>query len=226
MSSESDRGQVAPLLALVMVAVGLACLGIGRFAAAAVDAAAARTAADAAALAGAMAGEDAARAVALENGAALVSWEGSGRDVRVRVRVGRALVSARARAGDGGGRSRSSGVSGAAEETSPPGSLAPAMRAALARAAQVLGSPVPVTSGVRTTAEQQLLFARRARNPYPVAPPGTSMHERGLAIDVPLAVAARLAPLSAETGLCRPYPAADPVHFELCGRGFASRGGG
>jgi LAS superfamily LD-carboxypeptidase LdcB len=75
---------------------------------------------------------------------------------------------------------------------------------------------VPVTSGYRSPADQTRLWLDRARNPFPVAPPGTSMHERGLAVDVPLGVADRLAAVGAEAGLCRPYPVADPVHFELC----------
>jgi hypothetical protein len=86
----------------------------------------------------------------------------------------------------------------------------------MARAGQLLGGPVPVTSGFRSPADQRRLWLRRATNPYPVAAPGSSMHERGLAVDVALAVADRLAALSPQTGLCRPYPVADPVHFELC----------
>ena len=98
MHHRDERGQVAPLLALFAVAVGLACLGLGRFAGGAVDAASARTAADAAALAGASGGgEAAARSLATANGARLVSYESAGGDVRVRVRVGPHTVSARAR---------------------------------------------------------------------------------------------------------------------------------
>lgn len=206
-----DRGQSLPLVALLVVAIGLAGLGIGRAGASAVDAARARTAADAAALAGAAGGEEDARRLAAENGGRLRTYERAGTDVRVRVAVGGHVVSARARA------------------TAPMGTpvgergLAPAMVAALARAAQLLGTPVPISSGFRTAAEQSALYARRGTNPYPVAPPGTSMHERGLAVDVPSAFAERLAAVGTEAGLCRPYPRTDPVHFELCGPRFPPR---
>lgn len=203
-----DRGQVAPLLALLAVGVGLACLALGRFGADAVDAARARTAADAAALAGA----DDARRVAAANGAEVEAVEHAGADVRVRVRVEEAMASARARHPTTSGRDLTEISAG-----SRPDGLAPAVRAALARAAQVLGEPVPVTSGFRSPLEQRRLWAGRVANRYPVAPPGTSMHERGLAVDVPAAFADRLAAVSARTGLCRPYPRADRVHFEPCG---------
>jgi hypothetical protein len=208
-----ERGQVAPLLALFAVGAGLAALGLGRIGAQAVDHARARTAADAAALAAAGAGagpddqEVVARRYAAANGATVETFESAGDDVRVRVRAGVGTASARARS------------SGAARDPQPHNSavgLAPAMRAALARAAQVLGEPVPVSSGFRSAADQQRLWAERSANRYPVAPPGSSMHERGLAVDVPLRVADRLAELSTQTGLCRPYPRTDPVHFELC----------
>lgn len=94
----NDRGQIAPLLAVVAVAAGIACFALGRFAASAIDAAQARTAADAAALAAAATGaETTAREVALLNGGRLTSFERAGADVRVRVRVGEATASARAR---------------------------------------------------------------------------------------------------------------------------------
>ena len=92
------------------------------------------------------------------------------------------------------------------------------MRAALARAGQVLGKPVPVTSGFRSADDQRRLWLGRAANRFPVAPPGTSMHERGLAVDVPEAFAERLAAVGRDAGLCRPFPTSDPVHFELCDR--------
>jgi hypothetical protein len=205
MFQRDERGQVAPLLALLAVAIGLACFGLGRFGGGAVDAASARTAADAAALAGATGGEAAARSLAARNGGHLESFESAGDDVRVQVRVGPHLVSARA-----------SGASG--HRRAPETGLAPAMRAALARAEQLLGGPVPITSGFRSAAEQRRLWLGRATNRYPVAPPGTSMHERGLAVDVPSAVADRLAGVAAGAGLCRPLPRTDPVHFELCDR--------
>ena len=207
MHHRSERGQMAPLLALFAVAIGLACLALGRFAGDAVDHARARTAADAAALAAAATagdgpGDAEARRLARANGATVESFEAAGADVRVRVRVGVAAASARA---------RSAGAANPRED-----GLAPAMRAALARAGQLLGRPVPITSGFRTAADQRRLWDGRAANRFPVAPPGTSMHERGLAVDVPLDVAERLAALGPASGLCRPYPQTDPVHFELC----------
>lgn len=100
----NDRGQIAPLLAVVAVAAGIACFGLGRLAASAIEAAQARTAADAAALAAAATGDEAtAREVALVNGGRLISFERAGADVRVRVRVGETAVSARARGYDGNG---------------------------------------------------------------------------------------------------------------------------
>ena len=60
------------------------------------------------------------------------------------------------------------------------------------------------------------LWAARAGNPYPVARPGTSAHERGRAVDVPRSFADRLAAVGPAAGLCRPLPRTDPVHFEPC----------
>lgn len=98
----SDRGQLAPLIALLALAVGVTCLGLGRFAAGAVDAARARTAADAAALAGARDDDEMVRDIAARNGAVVTSIERVGGDIRVRVRVGAQTASARARLGSGG----------------------------------------------------------------------------------------------------------------------------
>lgn len=214
-----ERGQVAPLLALFAVGIGLACLGLGRFAAGAVNAARARTAADASALAGSVAGEDEARSLARRNGGHLEAFEAAGSDVRVRVRVGPHTVSARA-------RSTSNRAHADMPASAGPNAMAPALRAALARAEQLLGGPVPVTSGYRSAADQRRLWRGRATNRFPVAPPGTSMHERGLAIDVPAAFAQRLASVAAGAGLCRPYPSTDPVHFEICGRRLPVEGRG
>jgi hypothetical protein len=71
-------------------------------------------------------------------------------------------------------------------------------------------------SGYRSLAEQTALWERRGTNPFPVARPGTSMHERGLAIDVPRAFVPVLRRVAAQAGLCDPLPTTDPVHFELC----------
>jgi hypothetical protein len=205
---ERERGSTVPLLAVAVVVAGLMVMGLGRVGAGATTRAAARTAADAAALAGAADGREAAEALARANGAELVRYEAMGADARATVRVGQAEAVGRARrvaGGDdaaGGGRS---GVDG----------LAPAMRAALARAEQLLGETVPIVSGYRSPAAQAALWANRGANPYPVAPPGSSMHEKGLAVDVPLSFVPRLAAIAGQAGLCHPH-ADDPVHFELC----------
>ena len=94
--------------------------------------------------------------------------------------------------------------------------LDPRLVAAIGLAEGLLGEPVPIVSGLRTRAEQERLWANRHTNPYPVAEPGTSLHERGLAIDVPLTFAPRLAAVGPTIGLCQPLPASDPVHFVLC----------
>jgi D-alanyl-D-alanine carboxypeptidase-like protein len=128
-------------------------------------------------------------------------------DTLVRVRLGPAEATGRARrSGDRDGGTGTGSAKG----------LAPAMRAALARAEQLLGEPVPITSGYRSTAAQAALYANRASNPYPVAAPGTSMHERGLAIDVPAGFVDRLLAVAPRAGLCHPYPVDDPIHFEVC----------
>ena len=95
--------------------------------------------------------------------------------------------------------------------------LAPAMLAALARADGLLGRPVTVVSGLRTRSQQEALWERRATNPYPVARPGTSDHERGLAIDVPRTDVADLRRVARAAGLCQPLPTTDPIHFIVCG---------
>lgn len=199
-----DQGQALPLV-LVALALAVAVMVVtGALAQRAVAAARARTAADAAALAGAAEGEDEARAVAAENDGVVVAYAASGPRVRVEVAVdGRDAVAA-------------------AERLTPPPSpggtegLTPEMQAAIARAEALLGQRVPITSGWRSSAQQQWLWDHRATNPYPVAAPGTSMHERGLAIDVPSWFVELLRSVAAEAGLCFPLPESDPIHFELC----------
>jgi hypothetical protein len=189
----------------------------------------ARTAADAAALAGAAEGsEDAARRLARANGGSLVEFEAEGDRVVVEVRVGGVTAHASARATGGSTAGALAwafglgGLGGVGEAMSVPGGgdrvgLAPAMLAALARADGLLGRPVPVASGLRTRADQESLWARRATNPYPVARPGTSDHERGLAVDVPRGFVAQLLSVADAAGLCHPLPESDPVHFVVCG---------
>ncbi len=179
------------------------------------DRARASTAADAAALAGAADGERAAHQVARANGADLLEIERTGDEVVVQVRVGDVEAYARARA------TRRPQTLGAAGPGAGAGGrragLAPAMLAALARADGLLGRRVTVISGLRSRAQQEALWEGRATNPYPVARPGTSDHERGLAVDVPRQDVPELRPIADAAGLCQPLPATDPIHFIVCG---------
>ena len=211
----NERGSMAPLVALVVVLAGAACLVLGRLGGVATATARAQTAADAAALAGAADGPDAARALARANGARVARLDVDGDAVEVAVVVGDDVAAvARARSGEVGGGDAGPGVGGTAARVG----LDPALLEALRRAEELLGVPVPITSGWRSRAEQQRLHDDRGSNPYPVARPGMSTHERGRAIDVPRAFAERLAAVAARAGLCRPWPETDPIHFELCRR--------
>lgn len=210
----ADQGQVTPLLAAGVALVAVMLLALAPMGRALSDRAQARTAADAAALAGAAAGEVAAKALAEANRGELLRYEEIGDDVVVKVEVGGV-----------GAFSRARGVKpaplGASVMEVPGGGdragLARRMMAALARADGLLGEPVPVVSGLRSREQQEALWQRRHANPYPVARPGTSMHERGLAVDVPRGFVDRLLAVAAEVGLCQPLPRTDPVHFEVCG---------
>ena len=206
-----DRGSVVPIMALLALALGGLVVGVGQVGADVVLASRARAAADAAALAGAAEGEEAAQRLAAANGGRLVAYEAEGAQVQVTVAVGAARAVARAeRTGGGGGvGTGGTGRAGAA-------GLSHEMRAALAAAEALLGRAVPITSGWRSPAAQYALWDRRATNPFPVARPGTSSHERGTAVDVPRSFAPTLAAVGAQVGLCRPLPTSDPVHFELC----------
>jgi len=210
-----DDGQIVPLAAAMVALCCVALLALVPVAGALDHRAQARTAADAAALAGAADGDWAARQVARANGADLLDVERRGDEVVVRVRVGEVEAYARARAtrrplaldaagpaGGGGGRRAG---------------LAPTMLAALARADGLLGRPVTVVSGLRTRSQQEALWERRSTNPYPVARPGTSDHERGLAIDVPRQEVDGLRRVAGAAGLCQPLPTTDPIHFIVCG---------
>jgi hypothetical protein len=96
-----ERGQVVPLVAIVVVLVGLLCLGLVRLGGSAGEASRARTAADAAALAGAAGGEAAARELARVNGGRVVRYELDGSEVEVVVEVGDHQAVARAAATGG-----------------------------------------------------------------------------------------------------------------------------
>lgn len=91
----------------------------------------------------------------------------------------------------------------------------------LVQAVQRAGGRLTVTRAVASYQQQEALWLDRASNPYPVARPGTSKHERGLAVDM------TVSPRSWQTavgeaweamggrwgGRFRPRP--DPVHFEV-----------
>jgi hypothetical protein len=198
------------LIAALVALAGLVAVLVADLGAAAVARSRARAAADAAALAGAAEGRAGAEEVAAANHGSLRSFQAEGITVEVVVEVDGAQATARAEGGD------------IAAGAGPPGGgdrdhLAPALLAAVRRADALLGRPVPIVSGYRSAAEQARLWANRATNPYPVARPGTSAHERGMAIDVPRTFVPTLATVAAAAGLCQPLPASDPVHFEPCG---------
>lgn len=223
LARRDDRGQATPLVAAVMAVAIVAVLALGPVGRVLAQRTQARTAADAAALAGAADGEDAAARLAEANDGELLEFRRGG-DGEVFVRVQVADVDAWARARGrrlpppvSGGPGR---AGGGADRAEPGGGdragLAPAMVAALARADALLGHPVPVASGLRTRAEQQALYDRRRSNLYPVARPGTSDHETGLAIDVPRAAVPDVLRVAETAGLCQPLPQSDPVHFVVC----------
>lgn len=70
-----------------------------------------------------------------------------------------------------------------------------------------------MSSGVRSTADQARLYAARGSNPNPVAFPGTSQHERGMAVDIGGMTPEQRAQLP-QYGLAQPI-ANDPVHVQL-----------
>jgi LAS superfamily LD-carboxypeptidase LdcB len=179
-----------------MVALcGVALLALVPMAGALVDRARARTAADAAALAGAAEGDQAARQVATANGAKLLEIERSGDEVVVQVRVGE--VEAYAKARGVRGRSTTGATAGslsAVRGITVHSSIA-AQLGALLDAAESDGIALTGT-GYRSTQHQiQLRRAHCGSTHYaiyeapasscspPTARPGTSMHERGLAVD-------------------------------------------
>lgn len=85
------------------------------------------------------------------------------------------------------------------------------------------GIRLQVTSGYRSTERQAQLYAQRSSNPNPVAPPGTSKHEKGLAVDaVPVdsgsaAVWQTIGAAARASGLIwgGDFKRPDKVHFEL-----------
>jgi hypothetical protein len=90
------------------------------------------------------------------------------------------------------------------------------IRKNLPTVARNMGFDARVTSGYRSHAAQTKLYNRylQGLQPYPVAPPGTSDHEKGLALDVVSTDTAKLVSLLTSAGLWWQGPA-DPVHFSL-----------
>lgn len=86
---------------------------------------------------------------------------------------------------------------------------------ALQKAIDDRGVPMQINSAYRTIAQQMLLYNDRLNNPNPVAPPGQSNHQTGLAIDIE-------DPRGWEPYLMRygwyPLPG-DPPHFDYGGSG-------
>lgn len=60
----------------------------------------------------------------------------------------------------------------------------PAAKVALQKAIERRGKKLVVNSAYRTLAQQMLLYNGRFNNPNPVAAPGTSNHQSGLALDI------------------------------------------
>jgi hypothetical protein len=97
----------------------------------------------------------------------------------------------------------------------------------MAAALSARGIEIKVTSGKRSTERQAALYANRANNPLPVARPGTSKHEQGLAVDV-VPTGARASSVWAAIGeegereglrWGGRFSKRDPPHFELLGGG-------
>jgi hypothetical protein len=98
------------------------------------------------------------------------------------------------------------------------GGLNPDLQKRLMAAAEVYGKPLTISSGLRSSAKQKELYEdyKAGRSRFPAAPPGSSKHESGMAVDIaeykdPAAVAALRS-----QGLMQTV-SGDPVHFEVSG---------
>jgi len=82
---------------------------------------------------------------------------------------------------------------------------------------KLTGKPIEIVSAKRTREKQTELYNDflAGKSKYPVAPPGTSRHESGRAVDVPLDTANKLDSMGLlrKHGLSRPVPG-DPIHIE------------
>jgi hypothetical protein len=93
----------------------------------------------------------------------------------------------------------------------------------MAAALSSRGIEIKVSLGKRSTERQAALYANRANNPYPVARPGTSKHELGLAVDL-VPTGARSSGITTAIGEAGEreglrwggrFSKPDAVHFEL-----------
>jgi hypothetical protein len=104
--------------------------------------------------------------------------------------------------------------------------LTEAMKVALVKAEDKLGHGIALNSAFRSVAYQRVLCARVSG---PCAPPGQSMHNFGMAVDV--SNPGDVLSVAAAAGLCQPLPSSDAVHFSLasdveCGGHAGGSGGG
>jgi peptidoglycan hydrolase-like protein with peptidoglycan-binding domain len=86
---------------------------------------------------------------------------------------------------------------------------------ALQKAIQDRGQTMQVNSAYRTIAQQMLLYNDRFNNPNPVAPPGASNHQTGLAIDIEDATGWKVYLMRYGWNPLR----GDPPHFDYQGDG-------
>lgn len=99
--------------------------------------------------------------------------------------------------------------------------LRPEVQAALdqvRKAVEAAGGRLRVNSAFRSREDQERLYANRARNPYPVAKPGTSKHETGSALDLGVTgmTQEQLAQIASTKGL-KWAGNKDRVHFDYVG---------
>lgn len=200
-----NHGQVFPIAIVALTVVLIGVMVLAALGSRAADLARQQTAADAAALAAAAVDADTGQQLAAANSA-------EGAAINIVEQPGQTFASASTSNGDVSAAAFAAGL-----RTQGTQGLAPALVAALARAEQLLGEPVPIVSGWRSPDQQQALWDNRADNPYPVAAPGTSMHELGLAIDVVPEFVPKLLAIAPDIGLCQPLPVTDPIHFTWCG---------
>jgi hypothetical protein len=90
--------------------------------------------------------------------------------------------------------------------------------AAIQRIELHLGREVPLVTAFRSYNEQSCLYNRYAGTGQPVASPGTSNHERGMAVDVDRTWlnSSNYRDIFRQYSLCENV-SNDPGHFEICG---------